>query len=112
LAGLAAILFIGLIAVTNNQQEVTITYFFGGDSWTGRLWIALLASFSAGAVAASLFCSFFIIREKLRGGALSRKVSKLEEEVKALKQRPMPDEQLVFPVDPAAIAPRATHSAQ
>ena len=104
LVGLAIILFVGVVAVTNNQQEVTVTYFFG-RSWTGRLWISLLASFGAGAVVALLFASFFMIREKVRSSMLSRKVSKLEEEVKSLKQRPMPDEHPVFPAVASSALP-------
>ncbi|MDH5510480.1 MAG: LapA family protein [Nitrospinota bacterium] len=102
LIGLAIFLLVVGIAITN-QQEVTVTYYFG-HSWTGKLWVAIMASFGAGVLMATAFSSLLLVREKLRFGMLNRKTGRLEEEVKSLRQRPMPDEHPVFP-PVAAISP-------
>jgi len=95
LIGLAIFLLVAGIAITN-QQEVTVTYFYG-RSWSGKLWVAIMASFFAGALMAILFSSLLIVREKFRVGMLNRKTGRLEDEIKSLRQRPMPDEHPVFP---------------
>ncbi|MDH5639551.1 MAG: LapA family protein [Nitrospinota bacterium] len=102
LVGLAIFLLVVGIAITN-QQEVTVTYYFS-RSWTGKLWMAIMASFGAGVMMAIAFSSLLIVREKFRVGMLNRKTGRLEEEVKSLRQRPMPDEHPVFP-SVAAISP-------
>lgn len=109
--GLAIIFFVGLIAITYNQQEVTVTYYFS-RSWTGRLWMIILASFVAGAVMAFALAYLSLLREKIRYGFMARKAASLEEEIKSLKQRPMPDEQPVFPAVAASITARSEGMSQ
>ena len=95
------ILLVGAIAISNNQQEVTVAYYLG-KSWTGKLWLALVAAFLAGLASASIFAGFFLIRGSVRLGILSRKHARLEEELRSIKEKPLPDERPVFLSEPAA----------
>jgi len=95
LIGLAIFFLVVAIAITN-QQEVTVTYFYD-RSWTGRLWVVIMASFATGALMATVFAALLLLREKFRFSMLNRKTGKLEDEVKSLRQRPLPDEHPVFP---------------
>jgi len=105
LLGLAVILFAGMIALANNQQDVTVIYFLG-KSWSGRLWMALVAAFVAGGASMLVFTGFFIVRGRIRMGLLARKAARLEEEIQSMKQKPLPDERPVFPAEPAPAAGR------
>ena len=108
LLGLAVILVVGMIAISNNQQEVTVIYFFG-KSWTGKLWLALVAAFLGGLASASIFAGFFLVRGSVRLSLLSRKHSRLEEELRSLREKPLPEERPVFPSEPASPTPAGAH---
>ncbi|MGK7345624.1 MAG: LapA family protein [Candidatus Nitrospinota bacterium M3_3B_026] len=109
--GLIIVFFLVTFAV-KNQGMVDISYFFGYE-YTVRLWVAILASFGAGALLAGLGWAVSSLREKGRNWRLSRKVSRLEKELTELKQKPLPDEPGVYPVpgeEPAASLPIAAET--
>ncbi len=98
--GLLAIFVLVTFAI-ENQQDVEVSYYFGYN-FSAKLWLAIMASFAAGAILAGIGAGFSVLREKGRNWSLSRKVDRLEKEVSELKQRPLPDEPDVYPAPESA----------
>jgi len=95
LIGLLVVLFLVTFAA-KNQQDVVVAY-YGGYELAAKLWVAILGAFAAGVALAAVGAGFSVLRVKSRSWSLSRKVSKLEQELNDLKQKPLPDEPAVYP---------------
>ncbi len=95
LLGLLLTLFIITFA-GQNPQSADIFYFFGLE-YNTRVWVIALAPLAAGAIITSIVFGYYLFKEKGKSWMLSRKVDKLEEELKELKQRPLPDLPGVYP---------------
>lgn len=95
LLGLLVVLFIITFA-GQNPQSADIFYFFGLE-YNTRVWMVALAPLGVGMALMAILFGFYLFKEKGRNWMLLRKVDKLEEEVKELKQRPLPDLPGVYP---------------
>ena len=93
--GLLVVLFLATFAA-KNQQPVDISYYFGYE-YHVKLWVAILVSMLAGAFLIGVGWAVSAIKSKSRNYRLSRKVARLEEELNAIKQKPLPDEPGVYP---------------
>jgi uncharacterized integral membrane protein len=100
--GLLLVFFLVTFA-TQNQQEVTVSY-YGGYTFTINLWVAILVSFGLGAILVSLGAGFSIMMLKSKNWSLGRQVTKLDDKICELKQKPLPDEPTVYPTHEAAVA--------
>ena len=96
LLGLVVIL-LGVTFAAKNPEPVTILYHFGFQYET-YLWVVVMASFALGSVIMSLAWGVSSFRAGREKGGLRKKVARLEEELAALKKRPLPDEPPVYPV--------------
>lgn len=111
---MAAKLFIGLVLIlvmatfaAVNNNDVEFTYYFG-ISYKVKLWWVVLGSFGIGLLLAGTGWFVTFIKLIARTRSLDGKVSALEKELKALRQKPLPDEPSVYPTvirsEPANLA--------
>ncbi|MBF0170238.1 MAG: LapA family protein [Nitrospinae bacterium] len=91
------IIFLGVTFAAQNPQEVTVGYFVG-PRYTTYVWVVAVVSFGLGAAAMALAWGVSAFRSGREKGRLRRNVARLEEELAALKKRPLPDEPPVYPV--------------
>lgn len=99
------VIFILITFAVKNQQDVVVSYYFGYGADV-KLWVAILVSFALGAGLAVIGAGFSLLREKSRNWSLSRKLSKLEDEISEMKQKPLPDEPDIYPAQGAAAKPQ------
>jgi len=90
------VIFILVTFAIKNQQEVLISYYYGYN-FNAQLWLAILASFAAGAILAGIGSGFSLLRLKARNWSQSRKIDRLGKKISELEQRPRPDEPAVYP---------------